>query len=89
MSKLITASINVMKIDKTRLAKSKKGGTYLNLTIWMNDTPDEYGNDISIQQKTGKDEPRIYLGNGKIYVPPAEVPEKVHTDPPEKDDLPF
>lgn len=101
MSKLITAKIDVKKIDKARLFKGEKG-TYLDLSIWINDVPDSYGNDISIQQRTGKDEPKIYLGNGKFYVkkeetPPANEPEKVYTGPvnelppakEELDDLPF
>ena len=67
MSRLITAKIDVKKIDKAKLYKGERG-TYLNLTIWINDTPDQYGNDISIQQRTGKDDPKIYLGEGKFYV---------------------
>jgi hypothetical protein len=85
MSKLITASIDVTKIEKNLLYKGKKG-TYLKLSIWQNDTPDQYGNDFSIQQTTGKDEPKIFLGNGKYYKPENKGPEKVA--PPE-DDLPF
>ena len=103
MSKLITAKIDVMKIDKKRLFKGEKG-TYLDLTIWINDTPDSYGNILSIQQRTGKDEPKIYLGNGKFYVKkdPEVKPEikeennstaltgpvsTVRDNPPEKDEL--
>lgn len=67
MSKLINASINVSKIDKGRLI-SGKTGTWLNLSIWINDTPDNNGNDCSIQQSTKKGEEKIYLGNGKFYV---------------------
>ena len=67
MGKLITAKIDVKKIDKALLYKGAKG-TYLNLTIWENDTPDKFGNDFSIQQRTEKDAPKIYLGEGKFYV---------------------
>lgn len=66
MSKLLTASIDVTKIEKNLLIKGKKG-TYLNLSIWFNDEPDRYGNDCSIQQTTGKDDPKIFIGNGKWY----------------------
>ena len=65
--KLINAKIDVTKIDKTKLFKGQKG-TYLDLTIWINEKPDQFGNDISIEQRTGKDEKKIYLGNGKFYV---------------------
>jgi hypothetical protein len=87
MSKLITASIDVTKIEKNLLYKGKKG-TYLKLSIWQNDTPDQYGNDFSIQQTTGKDEPKIFLGNGKYYKPENKGAEKAQT-PDTIDDLPF
>lgn len=74
MSKLINAKIDVLKIDKSKLFKGEKG-TYLDLTIWINDKPDQYGYDMSIEQTTKKDSPKIYLGKGKFYVkketPPA------------------
>ena len=66
MNRLITAKIDVSKIDKSKLFKGEKG-TYLDLTIWVNETPDKFGNDISIEQRTAKEEPKIYLGNGKFY----------------------
>jgi len=56
MSKLITAKIDVMKIDKKRLFKGEKG-TYLDLTIWINDTPDSYGNILSKTVSTVRDNP--------------------------------
>lgn len=65
--KLINAKIDVTKIDKDKLFKGQKG-TYLDLTIWINEKQDQFGNDISIEQRTGKDEKKIYLGNGKFYV---------------------
>jgi hypothetical protein len=67
MSRLITAKIDVKKIDKAKLFKGEKG-TYLNLTIWINDNPDQFGNDISIQQYTKLGEDKIFLGGGKFYV---------------------
>ena len=85
MSKLITASIDVTKIQKELLYKGEKG-TYLKLSIWQNDKPDQFGNDFSIQQTTGKDEPKIFLGNGKYFVPKESVPQKPDVTP---DDLPF
>ena len=71
MSKLITASIDVTKINKSMLIVGQKG-TYLNVSIWVNDEPDKFGNDVSIQQKTDKDAPKIYLGNGKTYKPTVQ-----------------
>jgi hypothetical protein len=85
MSKLILASIDVTKIEKNLLYKGKKG-TYLKLSIWQNDEPDQFGNDFSIQQSTGKDDPKIFLGNGKYYVKDEPKTEGAISDP---GDLPF
>lgn len=89
MSKLVFAKIDVTKIDKERLFKGKKG-TYLDLNIWINDEPDKYGNDISIQQSTKKGEDKIYLGNGQFYEKKEsnEVKPDSNAGGPE-DDLPF
>lgn len=66
MSKLITASINLKKVDQTLLIPGEKG-KYLNLTIWINDEPDKYGNDVSVEQRVEKGKDKIYLGNGRSY----------------------
>lgn len=93
MSKLITASIDVTKIEKNLLFKGKKG-TYLKLSIWQNDKPDQYGNEFSIQQTTGKDDPKIFLGNGKYYQKKDEGQQPAAQTMPEQnndsdDSLPF
>lgn len=82
--KLIFAKINLSKIDKTKLFTGDKG-IWCDLKIWLNSEPDKYGNDISIEQSTGKDEDRIYLGNGKFYV--AKEPQPATED--DVKDLPF
>jgi hypothetical protein len=87
MSKLVTASIDVTKIVKSLLITGKKG-TYLNLSIWFNDEPDQYGNDCSIQQTTKKDEPKIFLGNGKYYKKEEAPAQQTQAEIP-NDDLPF
>lgn len=66
MSKLITASINLKKVDQSLLIAGSKG-KYLNLTIWINDEHDQYGNDVSVEQRVEKGKPKIYLGNGRSY----------------------
>lgn len=69
MSKLITIKIDVTKIDKNRLFKGEKG-TYLDADIWLNDEPDKFGNDASINMSQTKEErtakaPKIYIGSAK------------------------
>lgn len=65
MSKLIKAKIDVKKINKDLLFTGEKG-TYLDVDIWINDKPDKYGNDVSIEQQVEKGADKIYIGNGKV-----------------------
>ena len=67
-----TASINLSKIDKTKIITGKNGDKYLNIVIWDNGQRDSYGNDFAIQQSQSKEEREakvkpIYLGNGKDW----------------------
>lgn len=64
---LINASIDLMKIDTAKVISGKKGGKYVNLTIWTSDEADKFGNDVSIQQTTATGEKKIYIGNGRVY----------------------
>lgn len=66
MAKLIGLKIDVNKITKSKLFKGEKG-TYLDLTIAVNDEKDQYGNDVSVWEKCEKEEQKNYLGNGKVF----------------------
>lgn len=94
MGKLLTGSIDLSKIDESKLFKSDKTGkSYLNISVWINDEKDNYGNIASIQQSTKKDEPKIFIGNLKPYERIETVTaEELPTAPPAVDggnDLPF
>ena len=70
MAQLISASIDVSKISKDKLVKGAKG-TYLNITISVNDEIDQYGNQVGIYESQSQTEreakdKKNYLGNGKI-----------------------
>ena len=73
MSKLLFGKINLSKIDKTKLFKGEKG-IYLDLTIWLNDKPDNYGNDMSIEQSVKQGEDKIFIGSGKYHTPKEPTP---------------
>ena len=94
MAKIISASINVEKIIKERLHKGEKG-TYLNLTISINDEVDGYGNCCSIQQSITKEEreggmEKNYLGNGKqVWSNEGQYKAPEPSAPAMGDDLPF
>jgi hypothetical protein len=59
------------KLD-TRAVKNLEGkafkgkkGDYLDVSIWVNEEPDQFGNSVSIS--FGKDTEKVYLGNAKVY----------------------
>ena len=79
---MIKLKIDVTKIDKTRLFKGTKG-TYLDLVVYENDTPDEYGNDFSAKQDCTKEDREAgvkmpYIGNGK------HIGQKKQAAPPQR-----
>lgn len=67
---IINASIDLEKIKTAKTWTSKSGKTFVNVAIIVSDNPDQYGNNVSIQEAQSKEErankaPRNYLGNGK------------------------
>ena len=87
MAQIISASIDVTKIDKTRLKEvKKKDGSiakYLDISIVVNDAEDQFGNICSISEGQTKEErelkvPKNYLGNGKrVWSDNAPVAQKI------------
>lgn len=51
----ITVRVDVTKIEKAWLYKGQKG-TYLDLTVHLKDSPDQYGNDGFVVQQAPKAE---------------------------------
>lgn len=103
MAKIISASIDLNKIDKTRIKPHANGAKYYNIQIFLNDTADNYGNTVSIADNQTKEErdskaKKNYLGNGKVVynsdATPLNQPTKgevisQHTKAQEDNDLPF
>ena len=91
--KTISVQIDVNKIDKKRLYKGKKG-TYLNAIVFLNEEPDEYGNNGFICESVSKEEREQgvkgeILGNVKILgnsKPPVNDPVDFDDD---SSELPF
>ena len=92
MSSIITLSIDLTKIDKSKL----KDGKYLNTQIFINDDT-KFGNNVSMAYAQSKEErdtkqPKQYIANGKVnwtdgtikVAEKDEVKVEVKTD-----DLPF
>ena len=92
MATIINASIDVTKIDRTKLIKDK----YLNLSIIVDDKNDKFGNNVSITLSQSSEEraakaPKTYMGNGKVVwgVGKLDVSTNVITNVPDEDSLPF
>lgn len=77
MSKMLIGSIDLNKVDKSKIITKDKNGKpfengakYLNVVVWVNDQEDNYGNIASIQQSISKEEREsgvkaTYIGNLK------------------------
>lgn len=84
MGKLINLSINLDKIDKNKIIKGQKGN-YLNVTVSVNDSKDEHGNDVAAWIGQSKEEttakaPKTYLGNGRVFWQSNEVQQSSNDD---------
>jgi len=89
MSTIVNASIDLTKIEKSKVIDGKKG-KYINITMFVNDEVDQFGNNASIIMSQTKEEreaktPRVYLGNGKtagLANQPKQQEETVSNDLP-------
>ena len=100
MSKLLTGSIDLSKIDKTKIVTTDKNGNpfengakYLNVVVWINDEADQYGNNASIQISQSKEEREA--GVKATYIGNLKEPQSRNNEPTSArtasvaDDLPF
>ena len=67
---IISASIDLTKIDKSKIVEGKKGQKYYNIGIIVSDEKNQFGQNVSIFDEQKKEErearkPKNYLGNGK------------------------
>ena len=94
MSTLISGSIDLSKVDKSKL----KDGKYLQVQISVNDTTDNYGNNVSITVNQTKEEreakeKKTYLGNAKVVWTDGVIKTADKVDAPsvkvENNPLPF
>jgi len=71
MSTIIGASIDLAKLKQAPIIKGKNGAEYVNITIIVNDEPNQYGKDVSISLEQSKEEreaktPKTFVGQGKV-----------------------
>lgn len=91
--KIISASLDLSKIDKSRIREKDKdgkpytnGAKYYDIQIFLNSEPDQYGNHASIAENMTKEEreagrKKVYLGNGKIVFSNSPAPKEEHKQP--------
>lgn len=60
-------------------------GSYLDISVWVNETPDQFGNSLSIQVYNKDTKETTYLGNLKLADAPGAPVAAVSA----ADDLPF
>lgn len=103
MSKLINLSIDLTKIDKSKINNHPNGSKYYSITVELKDEADTYGNNVSAWNAQTKEERaakanRQFIGNGKVIwentpsqtsQPSVSYQAKPITNSPSDDGLPF
>lgn len=99
MGKPFMGSINLSKLNaNAKLGHSsftkagKDNNVFVNVTLWINDEPDKFGNTMSVHLNPKQDsgDEKVYFANFKPSE--AKQPEQLtanDSDIPEDDDLPF
>lgn len=97
MSKLLSGSIcitdllNAAKQGHKAFSRSVKNGkVYCNISVWLNDEKDQFGNIASMQVtfKDATNDDRFYFGNLKEFETNQPLTEN-SSDIPDDNDLPF
>lgn len=68
---MIKVSLDLTKIDKSRIKEGKNGQKYYDIVVDKRKEPDQYGNTHTVYQNQTKEEkgqPKVYLGNAKEIV---------------------
>lgn len=103
MGQLISISISAAKLreNAARFSTDKNGNQWVQLTVSVNDNPDQYGKDVQVWMEQSKEErdaktDRIFCGGGKVVYGKVAPATGVPAMPPtpaaaaiESDTLPF
>lgn len=90
---IISASIDLSKLDKSKIKNHENGSKYYPVSIFIRDDKDTYGNDVSIctgqtKEERESNQKKQYIGNGKVvYGKPAAASGGGNDEP--QSDLPF
>lgn len=89
---IINFSIDLAKIDKTKIKETDKGQKFYQLTGLVEDTTDKYGNNFKIIEPQTKEDreskkQKVYIGNGKVVF--STTSKSTETSTEQASDLPF
>lgn len=86
MSQLFYGSINLSELlakaqaKHSGFTKAQNGAIYANISVWLNDNLDKFGNIMSIQVNPSKEmkdkETKFYIGNCKMSDGPKGVSDR-------------
>ncbi len=70
---MINVSIDLSKIDKSKIKEGANGAKYYNITVDKRKDVDKFNNTHTVYQSQSKEEreaktPKVYIGNGKEIV---------------------
>lgn len=70
---MINLSIDLSKIDKSRIKEGKNGQKFYSITVDSRKEKDQYDNTHTVYQTPTKEEreakaPKVYIGNGKEFI---------------------
>ncbi len=77
---MYSISLNFSELKKLEKFVSKNGSEFISVTMFINDSPDKFGNTIQLKAKLNNE--FIFVGNGKKFV-------KKENNETVKNDLPF
>lgn len=98
MSAIVNFSLDLSKLPKEKMIKGKKG-TYINLSLSVNDNTNDYGKNASViiaqtQEEREAKQDKVYVGNGQVVwtdgtCVKAEKTAKAEVEEVATSDLPF
>lgn len=70
---MVNISIDLTKIDKSRIVEGKNGQKYYNITVDQRKEADKFGNTHTVYQTPTKEEreakkDKVYIGSGKEFI---------------------
>lgn len=71
MAQIFSVSIDLNKIDRTKVKPHTNGAAYYQMSVIVKDEKDQYGNDVAVAEGQSKEErtaggKQKYIGSGKL-----------------------